>query len=319
MSVVAVDRMIFFVFAASQLLMATGLDGKNGGLWCSPIAKTSRPTSSACWAIVSTSCRREASVGVFPVVGSVVMSPTLKIPNCMGCVMVIPKVYTFAWISYTTSGFVRVFPRASGAFVGCRAGGLQRQDGVQFKRFEARPSAQPVQLEHHANPGYRATRALQQACRRADAPSGGEHIVEDQHPVPGRHVVRFDLQRGRPVFERVLLGYHRAGELARLAYGNHAGTGAIGDSGCEQEPARLDSRHSVKPSGEGIAEVLNDRGEAGSIRQHRSEVAEQDALLGEVGDGGKPGGHGSGGRFWHPTTVSKPDGVAVHRLNLEDR
>src|SRR5690606_31731514 len=63
--------------------MATGLEGKNGGLWCSPIANTSRPTSSACFAIVSTSRRREASLGVCPVVGSVVMSPTLKMPNCI--------------------------------------------------------------------------------------------------------------------------------------------------------------------------------------------------------------------------------------------
>jgi len=41
-----------------------GLELKNGGLWCSPIAKTSRPTSSACLAIVTIASMRSASLGV---------------------------------------------------------------------------------------------------------------------------------------------------------------------------------------------------------------------------------------------------------------
>src|SRR4051794_11851075 len=55
----------------------------NGGLWCSPVAKTSRPTSSALSAIVTIALIRSASVGVRPVVGSVVTSLTVKIPNCI--------------------------------------------------------------------------------------------------------------------------------------------------------------------------------------------------------------------------------------------
>ena len=55
----------------------------NGGLWCSPVAKTSSPTSSAFFAIATVALMRSCSVGVRPVVGSVVTSPTVKIPNCM--------------------------------------------------------------------------------------------------------------------------------------------------------------------------------------------------------------------------------------------
>src|SRR5690348_5573917 len=55
----------------------------NGGLWCSPVAKTSRPTSSAFWAMAIVALIRSFSVGVRPVVGSVVTSPTVNIPNCM--------------------------------------------------------------------------------------------------------------------------------------------------------------------------------------------------------------------------------------------
>ena len=60
-----------------------GEEATNGGLWCSPVAKTSSPTSSAFLAIATVALIRSCSVGVRPVVGSVVTSPTVKIPNCM--------------------------------------------------------------------------------------------------------------------------------------------------------------------------------------------------------------------------------------------
>lgn len=63
--------------------MVVGDDGTNGGLWCSPVAKTSSPTSSACLAMVVIALMRSCSVGVRPVVGSAVTSPTVKIPNCI--------------------------------------------------------------------------------------------------------------------------------------------------------------------------------------------------------------------------------------------
>ena len=60
-----------------------GEEQTNGGLWCSPVAKTSSPTSSAFSAIATVALIRSCSVGVRPVVGSGVTSPTEKIPNCM--------------------------------------------------------------------------------------------------------------------------------------------------------------------------------------------------------------------------------------------
>src|SRR4051794_19867510 len=61
--------------------VVVGEEEKNGGLWCSPKAKTSSPTSSAFFAIARTALTRSPPVGVRPVVGSVVMSLTEKIPN----------------------------------------------------------------------------------------------------------------------------------------------------------------------------------------------------------------------------------------------
>jgi len=62
-----------------------GEEEKNGGLWCSPIANTSSPTSSVFWAIWVIASIRSASLGVSPDTGSRVMSLTEKIPNCMSC------------------------------------------------------------------------------------------------------------------------------------------------------------------------------------------------------------------------------------------
>ena len=82
-SVVDVDSWMVEVCAAIQASVVVGEELKNGGLWCSPSAKTSSPTSSAFSAMVWTALIRSASVGVRPVVGSCVMSLTVKIPNCM--------------------------------------------------------------------------------------------------------------------------------------------------------------------------------------------------------------------------------------------
>ncbi len=75
--------MIFDVFAAMNPSCVVGDDGTNGGLWCSPCANTSRPTSSAFNAIATIALIRSPSLTVRPVVGSSVTSPTLNTPNCI--------------------------------------------------------------------------------------------------------------------------------------------------------------------------------------------------------------------------------------------
>ena len=82
-NIVEVERISRCVCAATYPSRVVGEDGTNGGLWCSPVAKTSSPTSSAFLAIVTVPRIRSASVGVLPVVGSGVTSPTVKTPNCM--------------------------------------------------------------------------------------------------------------------------------------------------------------------------------------------------------------------------------------------
>src|SRR5512142_2912814 len=62
--------------------MVVGEEGTNGGLWCSPVANTSSPTSSVFRAMATIALIRSCSPGVAWVVGSGGTSPTLKIPNC---------------------------------------------------------------------------------------------------------------------------------------------------------------------------------------------------------------------------------------------
>ena len=82
--------MSFSVCAAMYARVVVGEDGTKGGLWCSPVANTSRPISSAFLAIVMVFLMRSCSVGTVPFVGSGVTSPTVKSPNCM------PMVCSFA-------------------------------------------------------------------------------------------------------------------------------------------------------------------------------------------------------------------------------
>ena len=85
--VVAVVTISFLVVAAMNASSVVGAEEKNGGLWCSPIANTSSPTSSAFCAIRTIASIRSASLGVSPDTGSRVMSLTEKIPNCMKCLL----------------------------------------------------------------------------------------------------------------------------------------------------------------------------------------------------------------------------------------
>ncbi len=80
---VAVESRIRSVCAATYAMVVVGELAAKGGLWCWPNATTSSPISSAFFAIVTVFLIRSCSLGVRPVVGSVVTSPTVKIPSCM--------------------------------------------------------------------------------------------------------------------------------------------------------------------------------------------------------------------------------------------
>jgi len=69
-SVVDVVTISRLVIAAMYDSSVVGAELKNGGLWCSPIANTSIPTSSVFCAIFTIASIRSASLGVCPDTGS---------------------------------------------------------------------------------------------------------------------------------------------------------------------------------------------------------------------------------------------------------
>ncbi|GHF10494.1 hypothetical protein GCM10011600_09550 [Pseudolysinimonas yzui] len=73
-----------------------GEEEKNGGGGCSPMAKTSIPTSSVFFAMATAAWMRSASLGVSPETGSRVMSLTENTPNCMGTTPWL-QLYAFAY------------------------------------------------------------------------------------------------------------------------------------------------------------------------------------------------------------------------------
>src|SRR4051812_9523790 len=83
MSVTAVLTTIRSVSAAMWASSVVGDEEKNGGVWGSPIADTSSPTSSARRAISAIASMRSASLRVWPRTGVRVVSLAAKIPNCI--------------------------------------------------------------------------------------------------------------------------------------------------------------------------------------------------------------------------------------------
>ena len=124
-SVVAVLTTSLLVVAAMNASSVVGEEEKKGGLWCSPIANTSIPTSSVFCAICTIASIRSASLGVSPETGSRVMSLTEKIPNCMSCLScaagsrTADEIYAFACISAA---------RAAGIFPGTRRPGFHARE-----------------------------------------------------------------------------------------------------------------------------------------------------------------------------------------------
>ena len=80
-------------------------------------------------------------------------------------------------------------------------------------------------------------------------------------------------------------------QLAGLARADEAGAEAVGDGGAEDEPARLRPQHDVDVLAGAVLDDAVDRlAQRTRVLQERHDVAEEDALLGEVRDVAHVGG-----------------------------
>ena len=139
-----------------------------------------------------------------------------------------------------------------------------------------------------------------QRARGRCRPAGGEHVVDDEHPVVGGERVAVHLQHVAAVLQLVAVRVGVPRQLARLAHRHEPGAQGEGDRRREDEPARLDTDHlGDRPVRVGPVERRDEQvgGEPERIRvaEQRRDVAEHDARLGEVGDVADEGQEVAGG------------------------
>ena len=82
-------------------------------------------------------------------------------------------------------------------------------------------------------------------CRLRRA-ARGEHVVDHEHPVPGHEGVGVHLEGRLAVFQRVRRRDGGSGQLAGLAYGDHADPRRVRHGGRDHEAARLDAGDDVE-------------------------------------------------------------------------
>ena len=81
----------------------------------------------------------------------------------------------------------------------------------------------------------------------AQRAAGGQHVVDEQHPLAVEHADR-DLDLGRAVLEVVGAAQRRRRQLAGLAHRHQAAAELAGQRAGDQEAARLDPGDEVDPS-----------------------------------------------------------------------
>src|SRR5579875_201606 len=161
---------------------------------------------------------------------------------------------------------------------------------VSYKTYNVgarqRVAAREVdQLDQKSIPHHLGAEALQQPPGRGGGPPGREEIVDDQDPLPGVDGVAVDLERVRPVLERVFLGILVAGKLAGLANRDETGAERVGERRPQHVAARFDADDEVDILVAVTVDEEVDRGlEADLVTQQRSNVPKQNAGNREIGD-----------------------------------
>ena len=93
------------------------------------------------------------------------------------------------------------------------------------------------------------------------------------------------FQRALPVLERVLDPVRLVRQLSELAHRREPDLQAIGESGPEDEAARLDRQDAVESTpAQPLLERVQDRLQRFRVPQDRRDVLEEDPGLGEIGN-----------------------------------
>ena len=114
--------------------------------------------------------------------------------------------------------------------------------------------------------------------------AGGQQVVHEQHPLARLDGVGVQLERGAAIFQVVTGLYGAMGQFAGFAHERQAGVELERDAGAEGEATGLDDGHlGDMVAGVPAGQEINGGAQQPGIGEHRRDVFEQDAGLGEVG------------------------------------
>ena len=154
-------------------------------------------------------------------------------------------------------------------------------DPVGPKRIR---SAEIGQVDQELGLGHIRPGLAQQPHRGAGGAAGRDQIVDQQDIGAGRAGIFMHRDPVSAIFQRIVLGDGRAGQLAVLADQQHAGLERHRQRGGEQEAACLDPRDKVDRPGRRRRHPFDALGKAMRVEQQRRDVAEHDSRLRKVGD-----------------------------------
>jgi len=133
--------------------------------------------------------------------------------------------------------------------------------------------------------GHPPAGAADQAHRGERGPGGGDEVVGEQHPRARRAGIDMHGEPVAAIFERIILGDRRAGQLARLADEQQPAAEPLRECGADDEAARLDRGDQVRRLPDPRRQPLDRRREAARVEEQGGDVAELDAGPGVVRDG----------------------------------
>src|SRR5262245_40280135 len=85
-----------------------------------------------------------------------------------------------------------------------RIGCSVSDEAEELIAFDLLPAREELELDQGGDADDLAAEALDQPRRRPGGAAGGEHVVDDQDPLPGDDGVGVQLKGGGAVLERVL-------------------------------------------------------------------------------------------------------------------
>ena len=149
---------------------------------------------------------------------------------------------------------------------------------------EAGAAVQFAQFQDEQDGGDVGVQPLNQFAGGVGGAAGGQHVVDQHHPVARPARVGVDLQRVGAVLQGIVLANGPVRQLARLADQRQRQVEPLGERRAEQEAAALDAGDPVgAPRGALLGEPGHDARQQAAGGEQRGDVAEQDAGLGKVG------------------------------------